>query len=74
MKSWKTTVGGLLAALGAPLAASSDETTKQIGVVLAALGAIILGLSARDNTVTSEESGAKDAEVARIYKQMDAGK
>lgn len=64
-KSWQTTVAGVLAALGlaAPqLAKLLDGDTATVcdwTVVLAAAGALWLGVSARDNGVSSERAGAK---------------
>lgn len=54
MKNWKTTVGGLLLAIGTPLSQSSDETLKYIGTIMTALGALILGLAAKDFNVTGK--------------------
>lgn len=59
MKSWKTTLGGLLSAFGTALAAAPDKITHSIGVIIAAGGSLLLGIAARDNNVTSEEAGAK---------------
>lgn len=58
MKSWKTTVGGLIALLGTTLAATWPEYSK-IGTFLASFGAGLGLLFARDNKVTSEQAGAK---------------
>lgn len=59
MKSWKTTLGGIVTAIGAFLIASEDANAKLIGGVLAAVGALLTGFTARDNSVTSEQAGAK---------------
>lgn len=60
MKSWKTTLGGLLGAIGTYLLTVQDPAWVQmVGMVVNALGLLILGGSARDNTVTSEDAGAK---------------
>lgn len=60
-RSWKTTMGGILAAIGQAL-----QTTDSLGVwgrptgqMLTILGLAILGLGARDNNVSSEEAGIK---------------
>lgn len=65
MKSWKTTVAGwaaIVGALGTAIAATLDEngaTTADWGAVAAML-ATGLGLNfARDNNVSSEDAGAK---------------
>lgn len=59
MKSWKTTLGGILASVGITLGNSEDKTLALIGQILAAAGTFIIGLSARDNGVSSESAGAK---------------
>lgn len=58
MKSWKTTLAGALAALGAYFS-SQEGALKILGTVLMALGSLLTGIFARDNTVTSEKAGAK---------------
>jgi hypothetical protein len=52
MTSWKTTVGGLILALGATCTQMDDSTYKLIGGVLSAIGALILGIAAKDSNVT----------------------
>lgn len=52
MKSWKTTLGGLLAASGIALQTSDNATIKTIGVVLGVVGTLLLGGGAKDNNVT----------------------
>jgi hypothetical protein len=59
MKSWKTTVGGILLAIGTPLSASGEGIYQTIGVLMAAVGAVMLGITARDNNVSSEDAGVK---------------
>jgi hypothetical protein len=65
MKSWKTTVLGILAGItviSTQLTALLDNdpsTEFQLGLVLAALGTMGIGLFARDNDKSSEEAGAK---------------
>lgn len=56
--SWKTTVGGLLIALGESLS-NAEGLLGDVGRILTPLGAILLGLAARDNNVTSERAGAR---------------
>lgn len=57
MKSWKTTIGGILAAAGAGLSAMSGF--EELGAALTAIGIAIIGVSARDNSVTSRQAGAE---------------
>ena len=52
MKSWKTTVSGIIAAVGGAFQLSSDVTLQTIGKVLLALGALFFGAFAKDNNVT----------------------
>lgn len=58
-KSWKTTLGGILASVGITLGNSEDKTLSLIGQILSAAGTFIIGISARDNAVSSEEVGIK---------------
>ena len=57
MKSWKTTIGGLLSGCGLAFAQFFPEHSK-FGMFAAAIGSVLLGLAARDNNVTSEQAGA----------------
>lgn len=50
MKNWKTTVGGLFAAIGLFLVAQPNPTMHLIGVILAPLAAALTGLVASDAT------------------------
>lgn len=59
MKSWKTTLAGVIGAIGAFLVTQPDHTVQVIGQALSAIGTFLLGLFARDNKVTSEQAGAK---------------
>lgn len=60
MKSWKTTLGGAISALGTYLATVDDPAwLSLVGQIFVGLGVLIIGMNARDNTVTSEEAGAK---------------
>lgn len=52
MKNWMTTASGLLAAIGAALAQMDDPTIKAVGAILAAVGTILLGASAKQFNVT----------------------
>ena len=51
MKSWKTSLSGLLTAIGAALAQSDDHTVRIIGQILLIIGPLLLGLSAKDSNV-----------------------
>lgn len=58
--SWKTTLGGILAAIGTGLQAVKDPSwVALIGQILGGIGVLVIGAAARDNGVTSEQSGAK---------------
>ena len=58
--SWKSTLAGAITALGTYLSGLDDpEYLATIGKVLMAVGTFILGAVARDNSVSSEEAGAK---------------
>lgn len=64
MNSWKTSVFGIAAALGAAMTAAFlfggvPQVVGAIGAGLTALGTVGMGFSARDNSVTSEQAGAK---------------
>ena len=57
-RSWKTTLGGLLALIGANLALFWPEHCAKLGGFLAALGSGVGLLFARDNNKTSAQVGA----------------
>lgn len=60
MASWKTTVFGIIGAVGTFLINQKDPAWLGIvGQILMAIGSAGVGMSARDNKVTSEEAGAK---------------
>jgi hypothetical protein len=59
VKSWKTTVSGLLAGGGLAFAEFFPEFARY-GHFAAAIGTVLAGLFARDNNVTSEQAGATD--------------
>jgi len=65
MKSWKTSLGGVLAGLSLLLGQASTvfdsdpNTNPSFTEVVAAFGMLGLGLAARDNNVSSESAGAK---------------
>lgn len=50
MKNWKTTVGGILAALGAYLVNSQTGVLNLVGQFCQAAGLFFLGISAQDQT------------------------
>jgi hypothetical protein len=52
MKSWKTTLGGVLGAAGLSMQTSADKTVQIVGWILAAVGTLLLGASAKDSNVT----------------------
>jgi len=57
--SWKTTLGGILLALGTPLAAAGEGWVRGLGMILATLGGLLAGVAARDNSKSSEDVGTK---------------
>lgn len=48
MKNWKTTAGGVIAALGLFLIGQSNPIAHLVGQLLAPLGAFLTGLAATD--------------------------
>lgn len=56
-KSWKTTLGGILAAIGAGMRA--HPKTAEYSQFAEMAGFLLMGVAARDNGVTSEDAGAK---------------
>ena len=53
MKNWKTTVGGLLAALGSYLVNSQTGWLGVVGQIAQAIGLFFLGTSAADASAKS---------------------
>lgn len=59
MKSWKTSLGGILTALGISLTQmEGPEWLSAAGAATAAIGSLITALFARDNDKSSEDVGA----------------
>ena len=59
MKSWKTTLGGILLALGTPLAGLVEESwVKYVGIGMITLGGLLMS-QARDHNVSSEDEGVR---------------
>lgn len=56
--NWKTTLSGIVAAVGTVLLGSEDENWRHVGQIVMAAGALLLGVTARDANKTSEQSGA----------------
>ena len=52
MKSWKTTVAGAVAALGAYFVNLDDPIMQLIGQVLVVVGPVLMGMFAKDVNVT----------------------
>lgn len=57
--SWRTLIAGILLGVGLPLSTNGVGIYQKIGAALASIGGVIMGLVARDDKVTSEQSGAK---------------
>lgn len=53
MNNWKhlsTTIGGILIAIGGPLAATGEGWVQTMGLIMASVGALLLGTQATGNT------------------------
>jgi len=48
MKNWKTTLGGILAAIGLGMSAADNAVLHLVGVITAAIGAFLTGSQAAD--------------------------
>tara|TARA_R110000796_G_scaffold252537_2_gene387477 strand:+ start:29437 stop:29799 length:363 start_codon:yes stop_codon:yes gene_type:complete len=60
MRSWKTSLGGILTALGVTLTQiEGPEWLSASGAVLVAVGGLLAGIFARDNDKTSSDVGAE---------------
>jgi hypothetical protein len=63
MKSWKTTLFGILtAAAGGVATTSTDPQTGKWAMLIGAICTGLMGIFSRDNKVTSEQAGAKDGQ------------
>lgn len=58
-KSWKTTLGGIVMALGPVAKSILPVEYAWAGDALLSLGAFLLGASARDNGVSSQAAGVR---------------
>lgn len=58
-KSWKTTLGGIVMALGPVAKSLVPGEYAWVGDALLSLGAFLLGASARDNGVSSQAAGIR---------------
>jgi hypothetical protein len=58
-KSWRTTLGGVLAAAGQVGAMSLPPHLAWIGHALTGIGTLLMGATARDHIVTSRQAGAE---------------
>ncbi len=58
MKNWRTTVGGVLAAVGTVVVLCPIPHAQLIGAALAGLGQVFLGLTAQDSA-NGKKSPAK---------------
>ena len=65
MKSWRTTVLGILAGLtlligqAQAMLDGNPDTQPNVELVLAAIATMGIGVAARDNSVSSEKAGAR---------------
>ncbi len=69
MENWKTTLGGLLLAVGtAALGAPIPEKYRWAPGVVSALGGALLGMTAKDYNV---HSTAKEVQIATVEKKLE---
>lgn len=65
IKSWKTTLAGGVAALGEYLSKDTDPTMQMVGTVMVYVGLILVGIFARDHSVSSEAGGVKPPDASQ---------
>lgn len=59
-KSWKTTLGGIIAAMGVGISKVEEPFWMSIlGETLLGLGTFLIGWGARDNGVSSQDVGIR---------------
>lgn len=56
MKSWKTTLGGLLVAVGQGAPQVLPAEWQWVGAMLTGIGGLLLGVAARDDGARSESA------------------
>jgi hypothetical protein len=56
MKSWQTTVGGILAAVGSYMVNSQTGVLNLVGQIVQAVGLFFLGFSAQDSQSSKTEA------------------
>lgn len=78
--SWKTTVGGIISLIGGAVLLVPDDAPgakdiKPWAPAMAAIGAGLIGLAARDNNVSSEQAGVvkKDETQVTIKPTSESG-
>lgn len=65
---WRTTLGGIILALGTPLITSTDHTAHIAGVICMFLGPLILGTQATDHaSVTTSGTGPNVKAVVTLW-------
>ena len=56
--SWRTSVGGAMAAIGMILSQATEPAwAKAIGQILTALGTVLIGFTAQDSAATTPKKG-----------------
>jgi len=49
MRNWKTTIGGIMLGLGVPLSTAGEGIYQTLGIILATIGGLLVGVSAQDS-------------------------